>query len=547
MIRHYFNVEMQRTRQAAKSFAKQFPDQASLLNLTAEDDSEPDVQRLLEGFAYLTAGIQTRLDDELPEIYECLLTQFWPQLLRPFPSHAIVQLNPQPGLIHQATWVEKGSVVQKTVANIQQSYQFKTQVPVMVLPLQLRRVHCDKKKLALSFQFILLSDFDLRQMQDNPLRFYLHAPHAVAVELLGLLTTQVQSIAMQFDSNESIASKAYFKTSFSRMQDNQQPLHLAQTFFHFTKSFFFVDLYKLASVPSPRQWENLTVIVHLAQPLPVEIETQNFQLYCTPAINLKPHMLQAMNIDQHGMQLPLQLDSAAQDEVIYAVQSIVACDTTHLQRQRLTPLSDFHHGPKQAYYYTTHRDSKARYPQTWLTLGGQLPEGMNTLLGEVLVAQGHAPYTHLREHQPLEASDELPNSLAPLLLSRPTRLQMPIKRPDYHWFLIKQLSLHYQSITDLNTLRQSLLGCDWRTPESNHYIMGITDLQTQVINRIARGVFSKGLQFTVQIDEEQFISWAEVYCFGCMLHQVFIGFAPFDYFVQTNLIGQQSARQWQWQ
>ena len=57
---------------------------------------DPHVERLLEGFAFLTARVQSRIDSDLPEISEALLDVLHPQYVRPIPSMSLVQLHPDP-------------------------------------------------------------------------------------------------------------------------------------------------------------------------------------------------------------------------------------------------------------------------------------------------------------------------------------------------------------------------------------------------------------------------------------------------------------------
>lgn len=52
---------------------------------------------MLEGFALLAARLQRRLDDDYAEFSDALLEQLYPLAMRPLPSCAIVQFEPDPG------------------------------------------------------------------------------------------------------------------------------------------------------------------------------------------------------------------------------------------------------------------------------------------------------------------------------------------------------------------------------------------------------------------------------------------------------------------
>lgn len=49
---------------------------------------------MIESFALLTGRISQKLDDGLPEVTQSLLETLYPHYLRPFPSMAIVQFEP---------------------------------------------------------------------------------------------------------------------------------------------------------------------------------------------------------------------------------------------------------------------------------------------------------------------------------------------------------------------------------------------------------------------------------------------------------------------
>src|SRR5690606_41400294 len=57
-------------RELGKEFAERNPRLAPFLAVEGQD---PDVERLLEGFAFLTGRLRQKLDDELPELTHSLM------------------------------------------------------------------------------------------------------------------------------------------------------------------------------------------------------------------------------------------------------------------------------------------------------------------------------------------------------------------------------------------------------------------------------------------------------------------------------------------
>src|ERR1700710_894105 len=93
-ILRYYEAEMRYLREAGKEFAQAFPDRAKMLNIDRIGDRDPHVERLFEGFAFLVGRLRQKLDDELPELTEGLVSMLWPHYLRMIPSLSVVELIP---------------------------------------------------------------------------------------------------------------------------------------------------------------------------------------------------------------------------------------------------------------------------------------------------------------------------------------------------------------------------------------------------------------------------------------------------------------------
>ena len=74
----------------------------------------PSVERLHEGFAFLTARLRQKLDDELPELTEGLVSLLWPDGLRMIPSLSIVELVELVEKLQRTETVPAGMEVRST-------------------------------------------------------------------------------------------------------------------------------------------------------------------------------------------------------------------------------------------------------------------------------------------------------------------------------------------------------------------------------------------------------------------------------------------------
>ena len=93
-----YENELRHIREHAAEFAAAYPKIAARLALDKEArDACPDpfVERLLEGFAYLAARVQMKLEAEFPRFTQGILETVYPDYMAPWPSAAIARFEPK--------------------------------------------------------------------------------------------------------------------------------------------------------------------------------------------------------------------------------------------------------------------------------------------------------------------------------------------------------------------------------------------------------------------------------------------------------------------
>ena len=89
-----YNTELRFIRETGREFAESFPKIASRLSLEGIECADPYVERLLEGFAFLAARVQIKLDAQFPRFTRHLLERVYPHYLAPTPSITVVEFQP---------------------------------------------------------------------------------------------------------------------------------------------------------------------------------------------------------------------------------------------------------------------------------------------------------------------------------------------------------------------------------------------------------------------------------------------------------------------
>src|SRR5262245_36173306 len=135
LLAHY-NRELLSIRRAAAAFASENPRIAGRLRLSEDAIEDPHVGRLIEAFAYLTARVRQKLDDDFPELTNAMLGILYPHFDKPVPSMSILQMEPKSEL-QEAYRVPAGTLID-TEAVDGDKCRFRTAFDVTLHPLTVR-------------------------------------------------------------------------------------------------------------------------------------------------------------------------------------------------------------------------------------------------------------------------------------------------------------------------------------------------------------------------------------------------------------------------
>src|SRR5690606_4239278 len=97
--------------------------------------TDPDVERLLEGVAFLNGLTRQKLDDEFPEIVQELASILVPQFLRPLPASTMIAFTPKAKLSETATIAEGTEIGATPVDGV--SCRFRTTAALEIYPITL--------------------------------------------------------------------------------------------------------------------------------------------------------------------------------------------------------------------------------------------------------------------------------------------------------------------------------------------------------------------------------------------------------------------------
>ena len=135
-----YSDELTHLREVGGEFAREFPKIASRLGMEGMEVTDPYVERLLEGFAFLAARVQLKLDAEQPRLIAHLLEATYPNFLAPMPSMMIARLavdTADPNLTRGFA-VPRGTALVSELARGQDTHcEFRTAHAVTLWPIEL--------------------------------------------------------------------------------------------------------------------------------------------------------------------------------------------------------------------------------------------------------------------------------------------------------------------------------------------------------------------------------------------------------------------------
>ena len=135
-----YQDELAHLRDLGEEFAHEHPKIASRLGMEGKEVADPYVERLLEGFAFLTARVQLKLEAEQPRLIAQLLSAIYPNFLAPVPAMAVMRLVvdvADPNLVRGHP-VKRDATITSTLARGQNTRcEFRTGMAVTLWPVDL--------------------------------------------------------------------------------------------------------------------------------------------------------------------------------------------------------------------------------------------------------------------------------------------------------------------------------------------------------------------------------------------------------------------------
>ncbi|WP_414147509.1 type VI secretion system baseplate subunit TssF [Erwinia sp. BNK-24-b] len=542
----YYNRELAYLREMGAEFAERYPKVAGRLGMSGIDVADPYVERLMEGFAFLTSRVQLKMDAEFPRFSQRMLEMIAPNYLSPVPSMAIAELHPdgKKGDISGGFLVPRGTMMDsQTLKKSGVTCSYATAHDVVLQPLRISQVELGGVPAdiplagmglsqrgavsALRIRLECFSEVALNHLTFKDLMFFLSGPDIQAQQLLELIMQHtVGSFCQTVEKNpqrivlddDALKQEGFAADQALLPEDlrNFDGYRLLQEYFAFPARFQFVSVSGLGDLPlrcgpEVNAFEIVLLLDKADAALERVIDKSHLALHCTPVINLFPKTAERQKISDSVHEYHLVVDNIRPlDYEIYSVKKLYATGDRQQQEQIFRPFWSTFSRDEGDYgaYFSLRREQRtlSERAQRYGTRTGYI--GSEVFLS--LVDERHSPWRNDLRHLTAEVmctSRDLPLMLlaqeqgnfmmadsvpvSQLTLRKgPTPPRPALAEGLATWRLISHLQMNYLSLMDSDdgqgaTALRQLLGLYANLAEAPvaRQIEGIRHCQLKPVSR----------------------------------------------------------------
>ncbi|MFT3734392.1 MAG: type VI secretion system baseplate subunit TssF [Rhodocyclaceae bacterium] len=586
----YYERELTFLRRHAREFATRYPKIASRLLISGDTCEDPHVERMIESFALLSARVQKKLEDDMPELTTSFLDVLYPHYLRPLPACSIARfdLGGADAQLSDVTTIERGTqLTTRPVKGI--PCKFRTAYPVQLAPLRVTHASFEEAftpprgylpppgsgaVLSLTLESSS-TQLTLDALPLDNLRLFIDGEASLVAQLREAMLSRALDVALEIPGEHRWRVQPQAVTRAVGFQMNEELLdydarsHLAyrllSEFFAFPEKFNFVNI-DLAALRTqlPAACKSITLHFVLGSQhdddrdvrLLERIGPANFLTHCTPVVNLFRQSAEPVRLSHTRSSYPIVPDSRrAHAFELYSVNAVTKVEKSARGERLLEyrPYYALRHGEalgEAGRFYHMRRDEQVadlspgfEYEMSVVDLDfDPRAEKTETLSIELTCTNRDLPSqipVGVAGGDLFLEGGSIARSIS--LLRKPTPTTR-IDRNGSHWRLISQLSLNHLSLTEtgLSSLKETLALYDvTRSAVTRKIIDGLHSVRHRVVTARVNGdpfpSFVKGIEITLGVDTQHFVGTGAEHV-GRLLDHFFGLYVHINSFTQLVLV-----------
>lgn len=553
MFNKYYQDELLYLREMGREFAKAYPESGRYL---AETGSDPDVERMLEGFAFLAARLRQKLDDELPELTHGLIETFWPHFLRPLPSMAVVQFEPARPSDKEHRRIPRGTAVDSVPVDGTRC-RFRTVYDVHLAPLRLQGLSMRSSGGArISVEVRLAEGVAASRLGIQRLRLHCAGPHAVASAVFGCLVHRCTGVTAVAGSRRVALrppEQVGFEPEEALLDGSQASFRgfvLLGEYFAFPAKFLFFDLTGLEALAQLGDVGAFTLEFALSDVpdhMP-QIGEGNLLAACSPVVNLFPH--EAVPVPVERERSEYKVVPAGEDPThfeVYAITDVLGLTRGEAKPKEFRPLHGGRGEDGMGQYLVRRRPALLdQGTDLHLQLPGDAIGSVETLSIGLLCSNRRLPST-LGPGDIHVPTDACPPGVRFRNLAKPTASVVRALGGALEWQLLSHLSLNLRSLADAERLRELLdlydarAAVDQQARQAHRRLVeGIEAVELRPATVISGGAPVRGLEIELRLREDHFDGDGDLQLFADVMDRFFAEYATINAFTRLVVRGVQA-------
>jgi type VI secretion system protein ImpG len=559
----FYSDELRRLRHHSQEFARDNPAIAPMLGTPAVD---PDIERLLEGVAFLNGHTRQKLQDEFPEIAQELTSILMPQVLRPVPAATMMVFEPKASLKESAVIQAGTELAAKPVDGV--SCRFVTTVELRVEQVSLRRALWRVTDTGERFLRLEVTAAQGAQGVEVPdrLRFYLGDNPDVATNLLMLLQYYGQPAELidrqagSLGTTHDLSFPGFDEGLVPQPTNGMPGFGLIRELLFFPEKFLYIEFCGLADAAQRLSGPDFAIQVPIAKcphPLP-ELSASSFLLNVVPAVNLFRQSAEPINVTHEIPDYLVLPDGLArQHHQIYSIDSVIGLRQGDANHRTYIPFSwmQFDADQRDRTYRSSIKPAMSGdWVETYLSLAYEVDEvpRPETLSIELTCTNRWLP-ERLKLGDVCEPTNTSPERCA---FRNITPVKGAVDAPigeNLLWSCIGHTALNFMSLGNTDTATSILrLYNSFRTNDhtirlaNDRQIEGILSVNTESETRVYRGTVIRGQVVRMVCDQSNWPSVGSMYLWGCVLARFFATYASINVYTRFEMKDRNTGVEFKW-
>lgn len=540
MLNRYYEQELTYLRKLGVEFAQNNPALAPMLG--ADRASDPDVERLLEGVAFMTGLIRQRLDDDFPEFIQNLAQLLFPHFLQPLPCMTIMQYEPRM-LLEQAMTIAAGTEF-GSVPIDGQRVVFRASFPVTLEPVELVSAQWEggdtsARALRLRMRYTGAAP---GSWNSDSLRFFLGDAHADASRLFLLLMRYVSEVHISAEKGAvtvlppSCITPAGLRPGLDLLPwpaTAHPAWRILHEYFALPEKLLFVDVNGFSQWPERHAATHFSILLKFEQ-VPdwaPRMSPSSFVMNATPAANLLRADAHPIRVDHRLPDYKVQPVSrgSRHTEQIFSIDKVNA-RTIAGEELAYHPFSAFE-GEAASYNVRIRPSALGRDYEHHLSLPYAPDDDPQPLTLSVALTCTHGALPEgLRLGDINAPTDNSPARVGFRNINSVTPYSPPNFDSKLLWRVLSHLNANHLSLASENQLRDLLSlyvppqqASGQRHAAASRAVGAIEDIRVEPARRIVRGVPVQGCEVHIRCQGDHFPGKGSLFLFGTVLDELLAG------------------------